>query len=85
MRSLSSWRSSNQTTFFCLPFLKFPLHPFNYICLRAGLSKGINEISVRIHEIEKYGVVDEVVVIWFGTGGVEKYTRYALHVALVVA
>ena len=64
---LSSRRSSYQTTFFCLPLLEFPLHPFNYICLRAGLSKGIDEFSVRIHEIEKYGMVNEVVIIRFGT------------------
>src|SRR6266478_5798430 len=54
-------------TFFRLPLLQLPLHSFDYICLRVGLSKGIDKISVRIHEIEEYGVVDEVVITRFGT------------------
>src|SRR5712671_1739065 len=63
----SSWGgSSNQTTLFCLPFLDLSFHPLDNVRLCAGLSKGINEMSVRIHEIKEYGVVDQVVVTRFG-------------------
>lgn len=54
---------------FSLPFLDLPLHSLDLddVRLRTRLSKGIDELSVRVHEIKEYGLVDKVVVTWFGT------------------
>ena len=45
-----------------------PASPFRPHPLPCRLSKGIDKLSLRIHEIEEYGVVDEVVITRFGTG-----------------